>query len=112
MDRLEQLARNNPKQQERMRKAEEEARKKANGHAGADGNETGPAAFARFFQFPWQFPEPQPPTLVKGLFSHGEEFMVYGPPESGKSFFMVDLGCCLASGQNWRGRIVDRGLVA
>jgi hypothetical protein len=82
-------------------------RGKANGHAGTDAE-----AFARFFQFPWEFPEPQPPTLVKGLLGHGEEFMVYGPPEAGKSFFMVDLGCSLASGQNWRGRAVERGLVA
>jgi AAA domain/Homeodomain-like domain len=93
---------------EKMRRqAEQEAPRKANGHDPAADAE----AFARFFQFPWQFPKPQPPTLIKGLLSHGEEFLVYGPPEAGKSFFAVDLACCWASGENWRGRPMDRGLV-
>jgi hypothetical protein len=69
-------------------------------------------AFGRFFEFPWQFADPQPPTLIKGLLSHGEEFLLYGPPEAGKTFFMVDLACSWASGENWRGRKMERGLVA
>jgi hypothetical protein len=92
--------------EKRRRQAEEDARRKANGHAGTDEE-----AFGRFFQFPWEFEEPQPPTLIKGLLSHGEEFLIYGPPEAGKSFFAVDLACCWASSENWRGRKMDRGLV-
>jgi hypothetical protein len=42
----------------------------------------------------------------------GDEVLVYGPPEAGKSFFAVDLSCRWATGEPWRGREVRRGLVA
>jgi hypothetical protein len=88
-------------------------RVRANGHAPAGDRPRATDAdlCEAFFEFPWQFTEPEPPKLIQGLLAHGEEFLVYGPPEAGKSFFMVDLACRWATGELWRGREVDRGLV-
>ena len=68
-------------------------------------------AFGRFFEFPWQFSEPRPPRLIGGLLAHSEEFLVYGPPEAGKSFFLIDMACRWATGDTWRGRAMEQGLV-
>jgi hypothetical protein len=48
---------------------------------------------------------------VKGLAAHGDEILVYGPPEAGKTFFLIDLACRFACGEPWRGRDDDHGLV-
>jgi hypothetical protein len=118
MDTLDELVGDDLKRRERVRRAEavagrggherhgsapgtngkakegEQARAEAKNQGHGDAGNPDAAAFGRFFQFPWEFEEPRPPTLIKGLLSHGEEFLVYGPPEAGKSFFAVDLACC------------------
>ena len=65
----------------------------------------------KWFRFPWEFEPAKAPRLVKGLMAHGDEVLVYGPPEAGKTFFLVDLSCRWACGEPWRGRDVERGLV-
>jgi hypothetical protein len=66
---------------------------------------------ARWFRFPWEFDPPKPPRLVKELAAHGDEILVYGPPEAGKTFFLIDMACRFSCGDPWRGRDVDHGLV-
>jgi hypothetical protein len=85
----------------------------ANGHApaGEHPSATDADLCGAFFDFPWQFQEPEPPRLIKGLLAHGEEFLVYGPPEAGKSFYMVDMAARWATGEPWRGREMAQGLV-
>lgn len=75
---------------------------KSNGHAAAE---------PPWFRFPWEFDPPKPPRLLKGLAAHGDEILVYGPPEAGKTFFLVDLACRLSCGSPWRGRDVAQGVV-
>ena len=69
------------------------------------------AAVGKWFKFPWEFEPAKAPRLVKGLMAHGDEVLVYGPPEAGKTFFLIDLSCRWACGEPWRGREVERGLV-
>ena len=91
-------------------KPDQRQRSQPNGHANG-GPPSDAQAFARYFEFPWQFQEPRPPRLINGLLAHSEEFLVYGPPEAGKSFFMVDMACRWATGDPWRGRPMSQGLV-
>jgi RecA-family ATPase len=49
--------------------------------------------------------------LVKGLLVAGSLFVVYGESNSGKTFFLLDLGLTIAAGLAWRGRRTRRGLV-
>lgn len=37
--------------------------------------------------------------------------LLFSPPSSGKSFVMVDMACCVATGTPWHGRSVKRGPV-
>jgi hypothetical protein len=78
---------------------------KPNGHAGAA------QPRVKWFRFPWEFEPAKPPRLVKGLIAAGDEVLVYGPPEAGKTFFLIDLACRWACSEPWRGRDVEQGLV-
>jgi hypothetical protein len=60
---------------------------------------------------PSTFPNPEPPRLVGGFLHHTDLVLVYGGWSTGKSFFVIDLACCLAIGDLWRGRPCDPGLV-
>lgn len=56
------------------------------------------------------------PTLdandfVEGLLSGNSTSIIYGPSNSGKTFFATDLGLHVAAGVSWRGREVDHGAV-
>ena len=54
-----------------------------------------------------------PDWLVKGQLESNVLAMIFGPPEAGKSFFAVDLTCCIGTGTPWAdGRPVKRGKVA
>jgi hypothetical protein len=64
------------------------------------------------YEAPDLFPKPGLPKLVRGMIAHTDLVLVYGGWGSGKSFFVIDLACCLASGDFWRGRACDAGLVA
>lgn len=52
-----------------------------------------------------------PPQLVQGLIPRGGLIVIYGEPGTGKSTIAIDLGLHVASGQAWRGRAVEKGLV-
>lgn len=52
-----------------------------------------------------------PEQVVKGLLLAGSLFVVYGESNSGKTFFVLDLGLAIAAGTRWRGRNTKRGLV-
>lgn len=49
--------------------------------------------------------------LVKGLLDQGAFVLIYGPPNSGKSFFTADLAQQIATAQPWRDRKTTSGLV-
>ena len=85
------------------RKQREQERAKANGEA--------KQAAKPSFLLPWEFAAPQPPRLIKGLMHHGDELLLWGPPEAGKTFFMVDLACRWSCREPWRGRELDCGSV-
>lgn len=49
--------------------------------------------------------------IVKGLIEPGAFVLIYGPSQSGKSFFTADLSQHIATGEPWRGRRVQKSLV-
>jgi hypothetical protein len=51
------------------------------------------------------------PYLVKGFLDHGAMSVIYGPSNSGKTFFALDLAFHVARAVRWRGRRVDGGAV-
>ncbi|WP_329890297.1 AAA family ATPase [Stenotrophomonas muris] len=52
---------------------------------------------------------PPPRWLVPGVLTEGSLAAIYGAPESGKSFFAVDMSMAIAGGIDWHGRQVERG---
>ncbi len=52
-----------------------------------------------------------PRDLVQGLLPGGGAFVFYGDSNTGKSFFMLDLCSCVATGRKFRGCEVDQGAV-
>ena len=48
---------------------------------------------------------------VKGLFEHGNIGQIFGATGSGKSFVVLDMGYCIASGINYHGRKTKQGNV-
>lgn len=55
----------------------------------------------------------RPPQVwrVKGLIPSTGVAMIYGASTSGKSFFAIDLGMCIARGEAWRGKTTKPGAV-
>lgn len=51
------------------------------------------------------------PYIVKGLMDHGSMSVVYGPSNSGKTFFALDLVFHIAIAHQWRDRRVNGGAV-
>ncbi|MFO1104587.1 MAG: AAA family ATPase [Amaricoccus sp.] len=51
------------------------------------------------------------PYLVRDLLDQGAASVVYGPSNSGKTFFALDLAFHLATGKEWNGRKVKRAAV-
>lgn len=49
--------------------------------------------------------------IIKGMIEPGAFIVIYGPSGSGKSFFTADIAQHIATGQPWRGRKVQKGLV-
>ncbi|MEX6506956.1 helicase RepA family protein [Jiella sp. M17.18] len=49
--------------------------------------------------------------IVKGLLDSAAMSVIYGPSNSGKTFFALDLAYHVASDQEWRGRRVNGGIV-
>lgn len=58
-----------------------------------------------------EFRRPEIPKLVHGLIGHQHLVLVYGGWSAGKSFFVIDKACCIAFGDQWRGRACDPGAV-
>ena len=52
-----------------------------------------------------------PDELVEGLLTVGASSVVYGDSNSGKTFFVLDMGCAIARGVEWMGRRTEPGLV-
>lgn len=58
------------------------------------------------------FAEGKPPEwIVKGVIPQAELVVIYGESGSGKSFFITDLACSVARGEQWRGHRVKQGNV-
>lgn len=51
------------------------------------------------------------PWWVKAFLPRAELVVVYGPPGSGKSFFVLDLVAAIARGVSWRGKKTKQGRV-
>jgi len=51
------------------------------------------------------------PYLIKGWLDRGAISVVYGAPNSGKSFWAVDVAHAVHSGENWAGHRVEQGAV-
>lgn len=51
------------------------------------------------------------PYIVKGILDHGTMSVVYGPSNSGKTFWAMDLTYAVAIGAPWRGRRVKQTAV-
>jgi hypothetical protein len=49
--------------------------------------------------------------FVEGMLTSGSMSVIYGPSNCGKTFFVIDMALHVAWGQQWRGRIVDKGAV-
>jgi len=54
---------------------------------------------------------PPPRWLIPGLLVESSLAVIYGAPESGKSFLAVDMAMAVAGGMAWHGRAVERGAV-
>ena len=52
-----------------------------------------------------------PEWIVNGIFPADAMVTVYGPPGSTKSFFALDIACCIASGKDFNGEPVKKGKV-
>ena len=65
-----------------------------------------------FYLEPWSALKPiKPDWLVKGILERNTLAAVIGESGSGKSFIVVDIACCIATGTPWHGRDVQRGPV-
>ena len=49
--------------------------------------------------------------LVEDYVEKDSLSLIFSPPSSGKSFILVDIACCVATGTAWHGRPVQRGPV-
>jgi hypothetical protein len=74
-------------------------------------DEISPALDGLRVTLPAEWPAPEMPSLIRGVLGQDWVGVVYGDPSAGKSFFLVDLACCIASGEDWRGRQVMQGPV-
>lgn len=54
---------------------------------------------------------PKPDWIVDGYIPPESVVVLFGPSGSGKSFLMVDIASCVATGCDWHGRRVQRGSV-
>ena len=61
-----------------------------------------------FYLEPWSALKPtKPDWLVKGILERNTLAAVIGESGSGKSFIVVDIACCIATGTPWHGRDVQ-----
>jgi len=54
---------------------------------------------------------PRRDYLIKGLLDKGGLSVTFGPSNSGKSFFSLDMAICIARGIQWRGKRTRQGAV-
>jgi len=65
-----------------------------------------------FYLEPWSALKPtKPDWLVKGILERNTLAAVIGESGSGKSFIVIDIACCIATGTPWQGRDVQQGPV-
>lgn len=56
--------------------------------------------------------DPKPPTwMIDGIAETDSFCVLFGDPESGKSFMAMDWACCVATGTEWKGKRVKQGPV-
>lgn len=56
--------------------------------------------------------DPRPPTwMIDGIAETDSFCVLFGDPESGKSFMAMDWACCIATGTEWKGKKVRQGPV-
>lgn len=56
--------------------------------------------------------DPRPPTwMIDGVAETDSFCVLFGDPESGKSFMAMDWACCVATGTAWKGKQVKQGPV-
>jgi hypothetical protein len=51
---------------------------------------------------------PPPDPLIHGVLNLSSVASVYGPPKNGKTFTMLDMACCVATGSWWKGHEVTK----
>lgn len=55
-----------------------------------------------FLEGKWDFTVA--PALISGVLRQGHKMLLAGPSKAGKSFALIELALCLASGKPWLGR--------
>lgn len=56
--------------------------------------------------------QPKPiPWLIRGMIEQGALAEIFGQSGCGKSFMVIDWGCCIATGTQWCGKDVEQGSV-
>lgn len=56
-----------------------------------------------------ELPEPSP--LIEGVLDRGTTAILFAAHGSGKSFIALDWACCIATGEKWMGKYVDKAKV-
>lgn len=59
----------------------------------------------------WSVPPPPPPYWVHGVIPQGEQVVLYGRPEAGKTFLALDWAMSIATGRRTWGRQTTQGRV-
>lgn len=59
----------------------------------------------------WTETPPEPEFWVRGIIPKGEQVILYGKPEAGKTFMGLDWGLSIATERSWFGRSCDPGRV-
>jgi hypothetical protein len=49
--------------------------------------------------------------LIEGYIEQHTMALIFGDPASGKTFFAIDMACCVATGTDWQGNKVNKGAV-
>lgn len=59
----------------------------------------------------WDNLPPLTPPIIDGVLRQGHKMMVAGPSKAGKTFLLMELALCVASGKPWIGLVCRKGKV-